>query len=753
MSRKNKKKKIEIIPRSATVPVLSWWILGATLAVWTVVVLRAYLPLFPTGGLSVLLADMRAGAGAAVLARAGESALHLGFVLMLGLAAVGVGGFIFRLMAPAEAAAGGRLYFMLAAGLGALALALFGIGSLGLLVPSVWGAVLVCCAGAGVYFIRRGGATAVSVPPLGGWEKMGLLLIGALALFNLPGALSPELFYDAQYYQSAIPLKWLLDGRIAPTEYQTASFFPFNINMLFMFAQMFGNDITAKVVAYACGLAVCWGIYRFCTAFFSREVGILAAVIFYAVPQVMVGSWKAAVELGIAVFDLASVFALMYYVARQERRWLIAAGVFCGLSLGSKYTSLAFCYVPSVTAIVAAALFQRRGIAQAVRDAALFSLVALTVSAPWYLRNVIESGNPVFPFLWDKIGHLKLPTARSLFSDPPLPPFTVMNYVLFPWPMTMGTLQRETMLGPLFLIFLPCLFLLKKIDVKIKILLVYAACAVVLWAVVGRFYMRYFIPTLPVVSIIFAYYITSFSSAFVRRAAYLLIAWIAFANASYAALMLQTMHAPLPYVLGGQSRSDYLSRQRPGYPAPSHPALAYANKNVPRDAVILFVGETRGLFSERRFIASGPSERAPLADWLRESPDADRLYDRLRRAGVTHILLNVPEAMRLKGYDMLDWSGGNLRVLDDFWRAHVREVFRDVADAVIPERGIRSLKNDDPARWQQYSSSPYNYVYLYEVLPRDAAAKIPAPHNFLLDRVLYPDARWQSMIEKTQVDQ
>lgn len=753
MSKKNKKKKIEAVPRPAIVPVLPWWILGAALAAWAVFVLRAYLPLFPTGGLSVMYADMRTGGTAALLARAGESALHLGYVLGLCLAAVGVGGFIFRLMAPVEAAAGGRLYFMLAAGMGALALALFGVGSLGLLAPFVWGPVLVFCAGAGVYFIRHSRATEVSPPQLGGWEKTGLLLIGALALFNLPGALSPELFYDAQYYQCGIPLKWLLDGRIAPTEYQTASFFPFNVNMLFMLAQMFGNDITAKVVAYACGLAVCWGIYRFCAAFFSREVGVVALVIFYAVPQVMVGSWKAAVELGIAVFDLAAVFAVIYYAARLERRWLIAAGVFCGLSLGSKYTSLAFCYLPSVTAIFATALFQRRGILQGIRDAALFSLAALAISAPWYIRNVLESGNPVFPFLWDKIGHLKLPTARSLFSDPPLPAFSIMNYFLFPWPMTMGTLQRETMLGPLILIFLPCLFLMKKIDVKIKILLVYAACAVVLWAVIGRFYMRYFIPTLPVVSIIFAYYISSFSSAFVRRAAYLLIGWIAFVNVSHAALMLQTMHAPLSYVMGRESRSVYLSRQRPGYPTPSYPVLAYANKNLPRDAVILFIGETRGLFSERRFIVSGPSERAPLADWLRESPDADRLYARLCREGVTHILLNAPEAIRLKSYDVLDWSGGNLRVLDDFWRAHVREIYRDVADAEIPERGIRSLKNDDPRRWQQYIASPYNYVYLYEVMPRDAAEKTPAPHNFLLDKTLYPDPRWQSMIEKIQAVQ
>ena len=71
--------------------------------------------------------------------------------------------------------------------------------------------------------------------------------------------------------------------------------------------------------------------------------------------------------------------------------WAIAGGL-AGAAAGVKYNGLFF-----VAALACAGwLATRRGL----RRAALFRLVlvALVAGAPWYLRNAIATGNPVFPF-------------------------------------------------------------------------------------------------------------------------------------------------------------------------------------------------------------------------------------------------------------------------------------------------------------------------------------------------------------------
>ncbi|MGA2090081.1 MAG: glycosyltransferase family 39 protein [Endomicrobiales bacterium] len=743
--KKAKKKLAAVISAPVTVPVMPWWVLAPMLLVWTVTVLQNYFNTFPLGSIAMLFTGQEQYIASAILQRVGESVVHIGKVLALCISAIGVGGVLTGHFLGTDEPLNGRLYFMYAIGMGVFAIVAFLLGLAGLLNPIIWEIIIAVFFLNGIYIFYKYGRQSFRLSLFSWWERAGLCAILCIVLLNMLGACCPELFYDSQYYQVGIPLKWVLDHKIATTEYMVPSFYPFNINMLFMIAHMMGNDITAKVVSFVCGITVCWGIYQFGKKFFTPEIGVLAALIFYSVPQVMIGSWKAAIELGITVFDFGAVFALIYFIEKKERFWLIISGVLCGLSMGSKYTGLVFCFVPSVMTLVAAGMWQRQGLKTVCRDIVLFSLVALAVSSPWYIRNIISSGNPIFPFLWEKIGFLKLKMTRSLLADPARPLFSFYNYFCFLWPMTMGTLQQETMIGPLFLIFIPLIFTLKKIDLKIKILSVYLLFSLVFWIVLGRFYLRFFIPTLPVISIIFAYYIASHTSKGLKNVSYLLIGGIVFANITYSVRVLQVMQSPLTYLLGTQSRKDYLSIQRMGYPDPYYSVIDYANNNSAPDATILFLGETRGLFSKRRFIISGVAERSPLEDWISQCANADQLYAIMQKNGVSHILLNAPEAMRLKGYDIFYWSGRDLRVLSEFWDKYVREVFHDIADVQIPQKGILSLKNDAPQQWRQFASSPYNYCYLYKIEPPSEAAKTPVPHDFFLDEPLYSSAQWEKM--------
>lgn len=623
-------------------------------------------------------------------------------------------------------------------------------------------------------------------------EKIGLILILLIGFINLIGALTPETFYDSQFYLLGLPAQWILNRKITSDIFIPPSFFPFNINMIYTLLVLLGNEVSAKLFHFFSGLFVAFGVYIFCKKYFSRKVGVFAALIFYSVPLVMLVSWKTAIELGIGLFEFAMIFALVNYVnellkkssagtQRSEKivkntveprkhetlkkpklifpfrvfvpswlnpsdffanKWLLLSGVFCGFSLGSKYTSLAFCFLPAIVSIFVFNLFSKESIKTVLARIIIFVVVSFVVSSPWFVRNLLLSGNPVFPFFSDKIGHLAI-RGGNLFADPPHPKFTLLNYFGFLWPMTMGTLQQETYPGPIFLLFVPLILVFRNVDKKIKFLLLFLSFAVVLWAVFGRFYLRYFIPTLPVASIIFAYFIVNQDTAnFFRNLCLLVVFYVTLNNLSFASRILKDTQDPLNYVLGNISKKEYLSTQRPSYPAPYYQTLSWANENLPKDAKIIFLGETRGLYSERVFFTSGAGDYSPFVEKLKKVKDAKGFYEMLRKEGITHILFNGPEAKRLAGYEPFYFDENDLKVFDDFWRKHVREVYRDIADIYLPQYGISSMKREQPDWWKNYAADPKNYVYIYEILPEDIAKEKPVPFNFLLLKDFYPDKRW-----------
>jgi 4-amino-4-deoxy-L-arabinose transferase-like glycosyltransferase len=425
-----------------------------------------------------------------------------------------------------------------------------------------------------------------SLPKWSFLAKLEIAAFIAIALFNLIGALTPELFYDSQFYQTGLLTKWLQQNKIESSKYFIASFYPFNINMLYLLAMILNNEITAKLMHFLCGLTISFAVYLLGKRYFSRETGLTAALVFYSIPMVMSVSWKTAIELGIGVFEFATVFALLNYfgttaapidqargkdknsaippapvVLAGDRFWLFFAGVICGFSLGSKYTSILFCFIPSVAMIAAAGFLGKHPLKRVVADIALFSLAAAIIGSPWYIRNIIYSGNPVFPFFWQKIGFLSLKMTGSIFADPPVPPFTFMNYFLFLWPLTTGILQQESFPGPVFLLLVPLMLMFTKINKTIKMLLAYFLFALVFWMFFGRFYLRYFIPTLPVICVILSYYITHQSySRTLRNSLVVLILFAAATNVKFAAAILNEMCAPIPYILGGESEKEYLSK-------------------------------------------------------------------------------------------------------------------------------------------------------------------------------------------------
>jgi hypothetical protein len=105
--------------------------------------------------------------------------------------------------------------------------------------------------------------------------------------------------------------------------------------------------------------------------------------------------------------------------------------------------------------------------------------------------------------------------------------------------------------------------------------------------------------------------------------------------------------------LGREQADDYRARQLDHFAA-----ARFVRENLPPDARLLFIGETRPYYFSREAVAPYPFDAHPLHRWVQESPTVDALVGRLAAEGITHVVLNVREFRRVhEQYGVLAFSG------------------------------------------------------------------------------------------------
>jgi hypothetical protein len=139
---------------------------------------------------------------------------------------------------------------------------------------------------------------------------------------------------------------------------------------------------------------------------------------FLSLPVIVKLSVTVYVDLGLVFFSTASLLYLLKWAAAGcPAKHLMLSGVFCGLALGTKYNALiSLLLLASLVPILYVRGEKERshrcspqgrtepprrggsaGALRAALQAVFFVVVALTVYSPWMIRNVVWTGNPLYP--------------------------------------------------------------------------------------------------------------------------------------------------------------------------------------------------------------------------------------------------------------------------------------------------------------------------------------------------------------------
>lgn len=264
---------------------------------------------------------------------------------------------------------------------------------------------------------RRMGLSLRAAP----WESavVGLAAL-ALAWQLLVALVLPPYAYDALSYHLTTVATWVQSGSLARSPLSVCcSYYPSNAEVVFAWPLvLLGNDLLVDTVQVAA--AVLAGAAVAClgrTSGLSRRGSAAAGALFVVSPIVLAQAPTAYVDVLQTALILAGLHGLTRFVATAGMRRLALPAICAGLLAGTKGTGLLWSVVLILSTAAVGLVHVRRGRLSASGTIGALAAVLATctlLGGWWYLRNGVDTGNPLYPFRISLAGH-------TLFDGPESP--------------------------------------------------------------------------------------------------------------------------------------------------------------------------------------------------------------------------------------------------------------------------------------------------------------------------------------------
>ena len=261
--------------------------------------------------------------------------LDLGFILLLTAWSAGVGLRVLGRLGQTPEHPADALALAVPLGLGMLALAVLGLGELGVLTPGGLKVVLVVGGAArrarGLSRDRPAWFARPPFPSLGSPTSRFLIVTAGVLVGTLLTALTPVTDGDALCYHLQVPKVFLERGAVGfePDLHETV--YPLVTEMLYAVALAFRGPVACRLVQWVLGLAFAANV----TALARPSLGARAwwaGAIALLVPAVSNGMSAPLNDVALAAFGTAALLAWTRFHERPGRRAAVATGLLAGLA-------------------------------------------------------------------------------------------------------------------------------------------------------------------------------------------------------------------------------------------------------------------------------------------------------------------------------------------------------------------------------------------------------------------------------------
>ncbi len=467
--------------------------------------------------------------------------------------------------------------------------------------------------------------------------------IASLLLVLLIGAIAPPTEWDSLMYHLRIPL-WLLDtGALGVPED--------SFHMALVGASHFATIpllAAGILVGPALMQAMMCVLVVTCTMRLAGLVDVgkvgswLAGLVVIGSPMFLLVAITARVDVALVLALVAAHATLVDARARRTTEGVLLASVLVGIAMAIK---------PQAGAYAVALIPLGWQSARDLRTAGIAALVAVIVCAPWYLKNELLVGAPLYPqgapgwlqpWLADVFGARVPPPLFDQSILRALPesraPFNVLDAFVAPGNLTIEFEGAHYGLSPLLLLIPLVAVFWRSRRAALGVALVGVAYAAIVIVPFSRINLRYLMPAIPALAVGVAALLERAASRLAPRARSLAICGAVLFTLwpLGPAIAARFGNGALVAHAGGMLSARGVWRQHPdptvwGYA----PVIDAVERFVPEDGRVLMLWEARGLPFAQDMIAD-----VMLSNWsyLAQSPATE---DCLAGTGITHVLASL----------------------------------------------------------------------------------------------------------------
>src|SRR6056297_609437 len=521
-----------------------------------------------------------------------------------------------------------------------------------------------------------------------------ILLLGAIIAICLLAAV-PPISRDALIHHLNIPKLYLQHGGMYEIPDLHFSYYPMNLDLLYLIALYLKNDILPKYIHFVFALVTAAMIYQYLKKRLDIVYAVLGGLIFLALPIIVKLSSVAYVDLGLICFSFASLLCLLKWIEDAFKwRYLVVAAICCGLALGTKYNGLIVLFLLTLfVPFIYSRQNPNRTIfkMRALGSGTMFLAISLMVFSPWMIRNYVWTQNPIYP-LYDNIispgepipaggfgeqrhFYVRKNVYNETWAEIALIPIRIFfqgkdnNPKYFD-----GRLNPFLFILPFFA-FLPFIKETRQFRTEKWSFLFFSIFFILLVYFRRDMRIRYVGPVIPPLVILAACGIYRLNDFFTARLAskksgvrikqiliFCVISVMLGLNAIYIHSRFRYVKS-LSYISGTLSRDEYIEQYCPEYPV-----MQYANENLSDNVKILSIYTgNRGYYCEKNIVFD-------LNLLKRIAGDANKPYlvaKELKEMGFSHLLINH----ELFNYWAKDYSIHEKKILKSFFKQNVTKIF------------------------------------------------------------------------------
>jgi hypothetical protein len=557
-----------------------------------------------------------------------ECVAHVALAAASALAWLGAGSLV---LAPLGRSGDRALDGLSRLGAGAVALALltWTLGWFGLLYAELFVPLLAAGAVLGARELRR-------LRPFGlprawpAWQLALIALIGLYVAIDLVVTCAPISSADALLHHAAAPELFEQRHRVLETPWAWNSYQPYTVEMLVLDGFLVWDGVQGAfaplLLLFAGTAATGLGAARFA----GRTVGLLAATIVLCQPFTTWVGTSTFVEPGLVLAVSLALWNLAHFARTGWTPALVLTGVFAGAAAGMKYQGVA------AALLIACGLVLVRD-RLTVRRFALAALPALAVALPWYLKNAILTGNPVYPLFFGGANEEADRLARASFEEYGHGT-SLLDLVLLPFRLLgdAEAFDRGEFASPLPLLFAPLALLAPRGRRVVAVTLALCAAYGLAWFV-GSQHARFLLPLLPPLAVLAAVGMVELARAG-RLGRLATVAVTTGALAAGLGITLAYAGQFVPVVAGRESEEQFLLENTSYYAA-----TAWVNDHLPSDAHVAVDHVFVYPFDPEAIVWS--------ADVLESSAGEAETRAFVRRFGITHAVVFANNSVRRRQLD------------------------------------------------------------------------------------------------------